>query len=366
LHPFFIDSDSREEAFRTQALILEKMAEGVSVCNERGLFVYTNPAFDQMFEYDRGDLLGRHVTLLNRTNCPETNAHIFQEVTAHLLREGAWAGEFENRTRNGRLITTLARISTLETAGRRYWVTVQEDVTERLAAERRLRDANRELDAFVYTLSHDLRSPLTAIIGFAELLHDQQGERLDEGGLEALEEIHRQSTRMATMMEDLLALAKVGSLPVPDQPVDTDLVVRETLLELEARFPGARKTVRLNPLPDMRIPPTFLAQVFRNLLGNALKYAGVKKGPIEIEGYRKGARVEILVRDHGPGISEGDMPRVFDVFYRGSAGRHAPGTGIGLAAVRKIARFYGGDARVEPTPGGGATFRVEIRDDSAS
>jgi signal transduction histidine kinase len=112
----------------------------------------------------------------------------------------------------------------------------------------------------------------------------------------------------------------------------------------------------------VRIPETLLAQIFTNLIGNAIRYADKEGIPIEVGGERRGTLVRYYVRDRGPGVPEEERERIFDVFFRGAMQREVPGTGVGLATVQKVARLYGGRAWVEETEGGGSTFWVEVED----
>lgn len=239
-----------------------------------------------------------------------------------------------------------------------------EDITERKAAEEALVEANRELDAFVYTVSHDLRTPLTPIIGYAEVLQVLCREQLDEKSLHFLAEIENQGRRMQALLEDLLALAKVGEVERPAVPVDLNRELNEVLLGLGSQMAAAGVVAKQNPLPKVRLPRSFLTQIFTNLIGNAIRYAGAAGSPIEIGGERVGKLVQLYVQDHGPGIPPAEHSRIFEVFYRCASKDHLPGSGIGLATVQKIARLYGGRAWVEETPGGGSTFWVELTDDS--
>jgi PAS domain S-box-containing protein len=241
-----------------------------------------------------------------------------------------------------------------------------DDITERKLAEEALIEANRELDAFVYTVSHDLRTPLTPIIGYAEVLQETCRDRLDEQSLGYLAEIEGQGRRMVALMEDLLALAKVGQVERPTESVDLNALVENVLVDMGSLIAGAGVAVEKNPLPGMRIPKTLLTQVFDNLIGNAIRYAGREGSPIEVGGERRGDLVRLYVRDHGPGIPKEERSRIFEVFYRGATGKKSPGTGVGLATVLKIARLFGGCAWVEETEGGGCTFWVEMLDVSAA
>jgi len=240
------------------------------------------------------------------------------------------------------------------------------DISERKRAEQERERANQELNAFVYTVSHDLRSPLSAIIGFSDFLLEQKKSALDENTRMALAEIQKQGERMSEMMEDLLTLARVGKLPRPAEPVDAGEVLQEVLGELGSQIAAAGLSIRTGPLPPVRIPQTFLAQLFSNLIGNAVRYSGPQGGPIEVGGIISGGRTRLFVRDHGPGVKATERDRIFEVFFRGSFGEKIAGTGIGLATVKKIAQFYGGASWVEETPGGGATFWVELGDHEGS
>lgn len=233
---------------------------------------------------------------------------------------------------------------------------------ERGRVEKQLRTAHREMEAFVYTVSHDLRSHLTPVLGFADFLRAAYRERLDEQALSCLSKISDSANKMFEFMEDLLALATLGELEVPAEPVDARLVVHEVAENLANLITAAGVSVQIGELPSPRVPRTVLAQIFDNLIGNALRYAGPDGGPIEVGGERLGDAVHLHVRDHGPGIPASERGRIFEVFYRGSARDRAAGTGIGLAIVQKCAHLYGGRAWAEETPGGGATIRVEIKD----
>jgi PAS domain S-box-containing protein len=236
------------------------------------------------------------------------------------------------------------------------------DITERKQAEEALKNANRELDAFVQTVSHDLRAPLTPILGYADFLREHCRERLDPQSLDCLAEISRSANKMLALLEDLLTLATVGQIERPAEPVSAEAVVDDVQLELAEPLLRTGTLVEVGSLPTVRIPQTLLAQIFNNLIGNAVRYAGKEGSSIEVGGERLGTLVRFHVRDHGPGVPEEERGRIFDLFYRGAMHREVPGTGVGLATVQKIARRYGGRTWVEETEGGGSTFWVEMED----
>ncbi len=233
------------------------------------------------------------------------------------------------------------------------------DITEGQLAEEELKEANLELDAFVRSISHDLRTPLTPIIGYAELLRTRYGDRLDATGHLAVEQIEQTGRRMLAMLEELLIMAQMGEVEYPEEPVDTAALVREIIEMLSPQIRESGATIKVSELPLLRVPRALLSQALENLIGNAVRYAD-RTAPIEIGGNCRGICACLHVRDHGPGIPEQEKERIFDPFYRGTTGQQLPGTGVGLATVRRIARRCGGRVWVEDTPGGGSTFFLEL------
>jgi len=231
------------------------------------------------------------------------------------------------------------------------------DITERQRAHERLLEANRQLDAFVYTVSHDLRSPLTPIIGFAEFLQNEYKDRLDAQGIELLHDIETQGQRMLALMDDLLTLSRVGHLPEVETPVNTDAILQQILFEHTQDL--LTIDVRHNPLPQLLIPESLVSELLDNLITNAIRYGCPGGcGQIDIDGAVSTSGQQITICDHGPGVPESDRRRIFDVFYRGSNAKQIPGTGIGLATVQKIVRLYGGQIKLSETDGGGCTAEL--------
>lgn len=346
-------------------LLLNSTAEAIYGLDPQGFCTFCNPAAVRLLGYrTESELLGRNIhELIHHTrsdgkHCPAQECRLIEAYrrneVLHSDDEILWRADgssfpaeiWSHPIRKGNEI--IGAVVTFL------------DISERRRAEAKMDDALQELNAFVYTVSHDLRSPLTSILGFSEVLQMRYAEQLDETARMALDEIQHQGQRMAAMIEDLLALAKVGNLPQPEAPIDTNEVMQEVLRTLADEISSSELVVRMEYLPPVRVPKTLLMQIFANLLGNALRYAGPQGGPVEIGGTRDKAHVRFFVRDHGPGVPPEERQRIFEVFYRGTTATTPVGTGIGLATVQKIAQAYGGHAWVEPTPGGGATFWVEM------
>ncbi len=241
-------------------------------------------------------------------------------------------------------------------------VGISRDITAHKQAENALKKANRELDAFARTVAHDLRTPLTPILGHAEFLRAKYQGQLDERALESLDEIISSGEEMLQLMKDLLALAVAGHVDRPAVPLDATEVAQAVVRRLATQLSLAGVSVNVGDLPTVRVPKTLLVQVFDNLILNALKYGSKTGDVIEVWGDRSEERVSLYVRDQGPGIPASEREHIFEVFFRGTTEQDKPGTGIGLATVQKIAGLFDGRARVDETPGGGSTFCIDLVD----
>ena len=348
-------------------LLLNSAAEGIYGLDMQGKCSFLNPAALRLLGYEEETkLIGRDLhALIHHTRADGTPyaaedckiCHAYQQRSRiHLEDEVFWR---KDGTSFPVEYWSYPLVRGSQTIGA---VVSFLDISERKEAEGRLKEANRELDAFVYTASHDLRTPLSVISGYTDLLQSEYGDTLDENANEYLQTIEKHGVKMAALIDDLLALAKAGNIEPPTQPVDTDAIVADVLLGFENQICAGGIKVDVQPLPHVMVPESLLAEVFENLIGNALRYAVADGGKIEVSGERRNGVTRFQVRDNGPGIPVEEAARVFEVFYRGSTGKKVLGSGVGLATVQKIARLYGGQAWVERTPGGGATFLVEIQD----
>ncbi|MBC7229488.1 MAG: hypothetical protein H5T74_03730 [Actinobacteria bacterium] len=222
---------------------------------------------------------------------------------------------------------------------------------------RELRERNRDLEAYSYTISHDLLAPLVVIEGFAELLLERKGEELGEEGKEYAERILKAVERMRRLTSSLLEYARAGRAEGETEAVNPGDAARELLAEreMELRRLGAEVLVR-EGLPAVMVDPVKLSQVLSNLLDNALKYAHQDRAPrIEIGGEAGEDEALVFVRDNGVGIEAGDLPEVFEPFKRFHGGEEI-GLGIGLATVKRAVEAWGGRVWAESVPEEGSTF----------
>jgi len=237
------------------------------------------------------------------------------------------------------------------------------DVTERRRMEQALEAKNRELEDFVYTVSHDLRAPLISMEGFARLLAEEYSERLDAEGRDYLRRVRANVGAMDRLLTDLLELSRVGRVEESAEAVDVGEVVAEALEELAGiiKQSGAEVTVAQD-LPTARYSPARLCQVFSNLISNAIKFSQPGVAPrIEI-GYEPAERAHrFRVKDNGIGIAPAHREKIFQIFGRLQQ-KKVEGTGIGLAIVKRIVEDHGGEVGVDSAPGAGSTFWFTVPD----
>ncbi|PSG98005.1 histidine kinase [Thermoplasmatales archaeon SW_10_69_26] len=234
-----------------------------------------------------------------------------------------------------------------------------QDVTEREIYEDKLEESNQRLEQFAYAASHDLQEPLRMVTSYLELVDDRYGEQFDEEGREFMRHALDGAERMSRLIDSLLAYARVAGEGAETQRVDTQAVFEDALHDLEMHIQETGAEVVAEPLPDVEADPNLLAQVFRNLLSNALKYSGDEPPRVHVGADRAGDRWRFWVEDEGIGIEETDIDRIFDVFERVSDPRtdeEDQGAGVGLAICQQIVDRHGGEMDVESVPGEGSVF----------
>jgi len=223
-----------------------------------------------------------------------------------------------------------------------------------------LASSNQELEQFAYVASHDLQEPLRAVTGYLGLIERQLGDQLEDKVRHFVDGAVQGASRMHTLITDLLALSRVGTRGQALEPADLNAVLDQTLEGLGAsvRETGARIT--RDPLPILCVDAGQMAQLFQNLVGNALKFRGERPPEIHVSAGPKPGQWVFGVRDNGIGIESQYFERIFLVFQRLHTRKHYPGTGIGLAICKKIVERHGGAIWVESQPGEGSTFYFSI------
>lgn len=239
---------------------------------------------------------------------------------------------------------------------------------ENAELERRLRDhadklesANQELEAFSYSVSHDLRAPLRAIHGFSRILIEDHAAQLSAEARQLLEDVVTSGVRMEQLIEDLLEFSRLSRQPLAKRSVDILALVQEVLDELRTQHPEQRVDVRLGTLPAAPGDAALLKQVFVNLLSNAFKFTR-KRDPAIVEvGCRKQEAENIyFVRDNGVGFDMDYAEKLFGVFQRLHGSGEFEGTGIGLSIVQRIVQRHGGRIWAKAAVDHGATFEFSL------
>ena len=234
----------------------------------------------------------------------------------------------------------------------------------------RLETSNRELESFSYSISHDLRIPLRAIDGYAQMMEEDYADRLDDEGRRLLTVIRDNSSRMGTLIDDLLSFSRVGRSTVSAGPLDMNVIVTQVVEALGAPDAEERdlagigpvaQVVHVGPLPHAWGDAALIKQVWINLLANALKYSSRCTAPaVDVTGQVRGELAVYSVSDNGVGFDMRYVGKLFGVFQRLHGNSEFPGTGVGLAIVRRIVTRHGGQVWAEGALGQGATFRFSL------
>ncbi|WP_295815738.1 ATP-binding protein [uncultured Deinococcus sp.] len=250
----------------------------------------------------------------------------------------------------------------LTEAERQHRVTLEHRVRERTAA---LERSNRELEQFAYVASHDLKEPLRTVSSFAQLLQGRHGAQLDERGRRYLTIVIDGAQRMFTLIEDVLAMARVSNAASP-RTMDLGALLDDVTASLEPQAQDTGAQITADPLPSRSGDPTQFVQLFHNLLGNALKFRQPGVPPrIHVSARPIPGGYEFTVADNGIGIEAQYLQKVFTVFQRLHTRQAYPGNGIGLSVCQKIVESHGGRIWLESTPGEGTTVHFTLPDTPA-
>ncbi len=367
------------ESNRLNRQIISSAREGVVVVDENLDYIVWNPSMEAMTGVSAEEILGKHVT---------DGLHFEGKDQVIDAYQRALAGETVELpdmpyayVETGRSGWATGRHSPLRDAeGKIHGViAVVADITERKAREQEierlnatleqrvhdrtaeLEAVNRELESFSYSVSHDLRAPLRSIDGFSELLLAQYSRQLDETGQRYLQRVRANTQHMATLIDQLLELARVTRAEVRRQPIDLTALAHSIAQALQAQQP--ERPVEWHIAPDLKVhaDPQLARNVLENLLGNAWKFTAQQRPAIIQVGFEAEAdKGHFYVRDNGAGFDMAYASKLFGAFQRLHRPEEFPGTGVGLASVKRIVTMHGGRIWAEAAPGAGATFRFTL------
>jgi len=366
------------------AAIVESSDDAIIGKDLNGIVTSWNKGAEKIFGYPASEMIGVSIKRLI-----PADRHDEEDQILRTIRRCENVEHFETRrvTKDGRLIDVSLTSSAIKDAsGKVVGVSkVARDITDRKAAviirqenvnlEQRvlertaqLQIANEELQAFSYSVSHDLRAPLRHILGFVALLQKEDGPSLSENSLNRLTTISQSAKRMGSLIDDLLAFSRIGRAELQKSDLELDELVRQTLGDFQAETKERNIAWDIHPLPTVRADRALLQMVLVNLISNAVKFTGARARPkIEIGCVPDSVgETVIFIRDNGAGFDARYADKLFGVFQRLHSQAEFEGTGIGLANVQRIIHRHGGRAWAEGVVDGGATFYFSIPDQTKS
>ncbi len=344
---------------------------GILIADLDGRILEVNDPIVEMFGYSREELLD---PAFRWSNLPAPEWQAEHRAKIERLRS---AGVVQPREReyirkDGRRMPVLTGAAVLEDdaqvicfvldlAGQAWAEAAIEHLREARVSEARFQQANRELEAFSYSVAHDLRAPLRAMNGFANLLVETYADRLDDEGRDWLGHIRRNALRMGQLIDALLSLAQLSRSELRPEPIDLGGIAQELIRGLaEAEPARAFELVVASPIV-VEMDPALARVLVANLVGNAWKFtANAKHARIEVGALEVDGEPACFVRDNGAGFDMTYANKLFAPFQRLHAANEYPGTGIGLATVQRIVHRHGGRAWAQARVGEGATFYFSI------
>ena len=363
--------------------VLQTVREPIVLLDGQQRVLMHNAAFSELYGQPAGTDAA-HVRLQEVGSGAWDDPVVLQRLADVLSRDRElWDYEHVQRTADGQTRTMLINARRMQLPDRADDVVLMtvSDITAQKAAQQRIADlnrqlegkveqvseVNRELEAFSYSVSHDLRAPLRHVAGFADKLARHMGDSLDDRGRHYLDVISSSARRMSSLIDDLLVYSRLGRSALKLQAVDMQSLVEETRAVLdtgsavdaeESGRAAHRIEWRVAPLPIVVADENMMRQLWLNLLGNAVKYSAHSEPAVIEVGYERTADGDHLftVRDNGVGFDMAYAAKLFGVFQRLHKASEYPGTGIGLASVRRVLGRHGGRIWAESEPGKGATF----------
>ena len=350
-----VESESRYRS------LVESPIVGFWEADADGVFTFVNDRFLEMTGYSRGEVVGRK--------------SIIDFVAPH---HRSWIDRRAELLKKGRLPADLFEVELLKKDGSTFHVLVSPcpmydengrhvktvgamiDITDRVQMERKLRGVLEELEAYAKAISHDLRAPLRGLMGYAEALVNEHSDGLDEEGRKYLERVSLLSSKMDILINDLLEYTKVSEIDKAIERVNMNEIVGYAIDMLEDGIKRRKAKIRITDLPDVKGDRRLLLSIMMNLISNAIKF--VERGVTpEVRIYSKvgDKYVRICVEDNGIGVPEEYRERIFHLFERLHGEEVYPGTGVGLAIVKKAVEIMGGGCGVDSGEKG-SIFWIEL------
>ena len=368
------DLTERRQSEQRYRLLVESVLDyAIFSMDATGHIGSWNIGAERLKGYRPDEIIGKHFSVFY------TEEDRKRDLPGYVLRTAVENGHFEGEgwrvRKDGSLFWASVVVTPLrDEEGNLYGFSkVTRDVTERKklldtlqrhADELELRirereEINAELEAFAYSVSHDLRAPLRAVSGFADALREDCGAQLDDTGLAYLDEIAHAARRMSNLVQDLLDYGRVSRVEIALEEVPLGILVNDAAAQVGDRAGGSLR-IDVPPEVHVRAHSQLLRQILFNLLSNAFKFRGEAPPVVEVAVEQRDGFVRLSVRDNGIGIAPQYHDRIWNVFERLHDRDTYPGTGIGLAIVKRGILRMGGRCGVDSEPGRGSTFWIEL------
>jgi PAS domain S-box-containing protein len=359
--------EAKEDAVRANRFldaVIEHIPDMVFVKDAEHLaFTRFNRAGEELLGVPRRELIGK----TDYDFFPASEAEFFQSKDRETLRSKTLVEIAEEpiQTASGQRWLHTKKVPILDDDGVPvYLLGISQDITDRKVADaslRRAKDeaerASEELEAFSYSVAHDLRAPLRGIDGFSQALLEDYGDKLDAPGRRYLDRVRESAQRMALLIDDLLELSKVTRGELMLREVDLSALAQTSIASLQRSEPGREVAIEIEPGLRANADPRLLAIALDNLFGNAWKFTAKTPGArIQLTTAERDGHRMFAIKDNGAGFDMQYSSKLFGVFERLHTESEFPGTGIGLATVARIIHRHGGQVTAEGSPGQGAAF----------
>jgi PAS domain S-box-containing protein len=361
-------SESKESGAKYRGL-LEAAPDAMVVVNQSGEIVLLNLQAEKQFGYHRDELVGQKVKNIIPEGFAERLVADGTRTAAEALAQQIGTGiELYGRRKDGSDFPIEIMLSPLESAEGILVTAAIRDISVRKRSEEHLvktvgelKRSNDELQQFAYVASHDLQEPLRMVASYTQLLAQRYKGRLDSDADEFIAYAVDGSTRMQGLIQDLLAYSRAGANGKALREISSESALKEALASLRATIEESGAVVTHDSLPAITTDGTQLAQVFQNLVGNAIKYHGAQVPHVHVSAAKNGGNEWIFsVRDNGLGIDPQYFDRIFILFQRLHGPTEFKGTGIGLAICKKMLEGLGGRIWVESQPEKGSIFHFAL------
>jgi PAS domain S-box-containing protein len=360
LHQMSIHHEQSESKIRQIASIVEFSNDAITSKTLDGTITSWNKSAEKIYGYTSEEIIGGSISVLLPPDYMDEMSQILERI-----KNDEQIDHYETKRlrKDGSEIDVSLTISPIKNnTGQIIGAsTIARDITERKRSDEKIKGLNKELEAFAYSVSHDLRVPLRAIDGFSLIVSEDYGGKLDDEGKRLLKVIRDNTKKMSQLIDDLLSFSRIGRKEIVLSETDMEAMSKSVYEEIKSAVPARTIQLEIKPLPRAYVDPTMIRQVWINLLTNAIKFTGTKPNAvIEIGSKTEGDKNIYYVKENGVGFDMKYINKLFGIFQRLHSQEEFEGTGVGLALVQRIIHKHGGRVWAEGKIGEGACFYFTI------